>query len=108
MDVQGLRNQEILNKEIQEFINPSTFPPMHPCFHGFRHPSTHPTIYLLNKDPLWGTWVAQSVKLKQVKGPALDFSSAGSTEPTWDSLSPSLCPPLLTHMLTHILSLSQI
>ena len=58
----------------------------------------------------WGTWVAQSVEC-----PTLDFGSgrdltvcesephvrlyASSTEPAWDSLSPSLslsAPPLIT------------
>ena len=66
----------------------------------------------------WGAWVAQSVKC-----PALDFHlgrdltvheieplvrlCADSTEPAWDSLSPSFsAPPQLMHLCFLSLSLS--
>lgn len=43
MDVQDLTNQEIVNQEIQEFTNPSIFPPTHARV----HPSVQRSIYLV-------------------------------------------------------------
>ena len=74
-------------------------------------------FYILNgKIQDRGAWVVPSVKR-----PTLDFGSGhdlmvcgikprielctDSTEPAWDSLSPSLCaPPMLSHMHVCILS----
>ena len=72
---------------------------------------------MVKKQFLRGSWVAQLVK-----GPTLDFGSGHdltvceiephvglcsvSTEPVWDSLSPSLLPPQLVHVCALSLSLS--